>query len=546
MTEADTDFFFGRGRETVAVLEAIATAPDRLALLVGNSGVGKSSLAQAGVLGALKRQAWPDDAATPGRWPQRFADSRRWCFLRLTPGTDPVKALVDEFLRTWQLDPTDADDAAKAKGWVDRLTAGELSLASLLDATERQYETLGLPKPAAFFLYVDQGEELYVRAEETQRQRFSALIADGVRDPRLYAMMSLRADFFGALQNDAALFNVHRQINVPPLREAELMAVVSRPAEILGANFASPQLAADLARRTAEESTKDAGALPLLSYLLDDMWTEMVKRGDGVLRLPPQAVELGGVLAERADAFLARHPDAGERLRRLLTLKLATVREDGEPTRRRAARSEFDDAEWRLVTELADHPNRLLVTATSEGGGTYAEVAHEAIFRRWGLLREWIAGQRDFLSWRSGLEAERRKWEATPEAVRNEALLMGLPLAEAQGWLARRAEDLSRPDRDFIAASIRREAVAHEERERERAQRERLRRRMLQVAAVALVLVLGVAAFAGYQWREASRQGDAARAALARLMIERTWTSVELEAEPGIALCPCGDRSLEH
>ena len=46
----------------------------------------------------------------------------------------------------------------------------------------------------------------------------------------------------------------------------------------------------------------------------------------------------------------------------MFTLKLATMREDGEPTRRRALRAEFSDEEWRLVTELADHPNRPLVT----------------------------------------------------------------------------------------------------------------------------------------------------------------------------------------
>ena len=107
---------------------------------------------------------------------------------------------------------------------------------------------------------------------------------------------------------------------------------------------------------------------------------------------------------------------AEEALRRILTLKLATVREDGEPTRRRAFRSEFSEEEWRLVSDLADHPNRLLVTATAETGETYAEVAHEAIFRRWDKLREWIAAEREFLAWRSGLEARRGRWQATPDA----------------------------------------------------------------------------------------------------------------------------------
>ena len=53
MEEKDSDYFFGRRRETVEVLNALV-APDRLPILIVNSGVGKSSLAKAGVLAALK------------------------------------------------------------------------------------------------------------------------------------------------------------------------------------------------------------------------------------------------------------------------------------------------------------------------------------------------------------------------------------------------------------------------------------------------------------------------------------------------------------
>ena len=510
MTEADSDFFFGREQQTVDVVNAIAATRERLAILIGNSGVGKSSLAQAGVLGALKRQAWPDGAGEKTPWPPAFHDSRHWCFLKMQPGARPIKALVEPFLKTWQIEATDPKWEERRSEWIAALTAGKASLSGLLDATERRYEELGQPRPPAFFLYVDQGEELYVRAEESERPAFSRLLAEAIADPRLYAMMSLRSDFFGALQNDQQLFSVHGQINVPPLREAELRQVVSQPAALLSARFESDQLCVDLARRAAEESAHDAGALPLLSYLLDDMWTDMVARGDGMLRLPPEAMELGGVLAERADAFLARHPDTEPELRRLLTLKLATVREDGEPTRRRAQRSEFSDVEWRMVSELADHPHRLLVTATPEGGETYAEVAHEAIFKRWGKLRQWIAAEREFLSWRSRLEGARRSWEGAPTHACNDALLMGLALAEAQQWLARRAEDLPHGDRVFIEKSVDREIRERQERDRERAQREQMRRRMLQGAVVALILVTALAGFSVFQMFEANRQSMAA------------------------------------
>jgi formylglycine-generating enzyme required for sulfatase activity len=321
---------------------------------------------------------------------------------------------------------------------------------------------------------------LYVRAEERQGRRFSGIIAQGIADPRLYTLMSMRADFLGELQKDEPLYKVHRKVDVPPLREAELHEVVSRPAELLSARFETAGLADIITRRTAEDSVKDVGALPLLSYTLDDMWTQMVKRGDGVLRLPAQSFELGGVLVNRADAFLAAHPESQDELRRIFTLKLATVREGEDPTRRRALRSEFTDEEWRLVTELADHPHRLLVTATPEGGETYAEVAHEAIFRRWGKLRDWIAAEREFLAWRTGLEAARRAWQATPDSTKSDALLMGAGLTQAQSWLEKRREDLPVVDRDFIDQSAKRANKA--------------RARVRRMRALVYVLLVGIIA----------------------------------------------------
>jgi formylglycine-generating enzyme required for sulfatase activity len=501
MTEADSDFFFGRARKTVEIIRAFEETPAQLVILLGNSGVGKSSLAQAGVLASLARQAWPEEANEPRPWPSVFNGSRRWCTLKVRPGTEPLKALVRAFLETWQFEAADPDRIKHQAGWIELLRDGRATIHDLLEATEKRYEEQQRPKLSGFLLYIDQGEELYVRAEDRERQRFSDIIALGLKSHRLRAFMSMRSDFLGALQNDEALFSVHRKIDVPPLREAELRTVISRPAETLAAKFENSHLAEDIARCAAADSTKDSGALPLLSYLLDDMWQQMIERGDGVLRLPGRAIDIGRVLVERADAFLARDTKSEDSLRKIFTLKLATVREDGEPTRRRAIRSEFTDQEWRLVSELADHPYRLLVTAvpeeseappTAPGVRTemipghdmaYVEVAHEAIFRCWSKLREWIAAEREFLAWRSGLEASRRTWRNAQESSKNDALLMGLGLAQARSWFEKRAEDIPKPDREFINLSV----------ERERLAKARLRRNQTLVAA----LFLGVIALAG-------------------------------------------------
>ena len=65
--EEDAEFFFGRDVKTTEILQTLIARTGRLCALIGNSGVGKSSVVQAGVIGSLKRQRWPGDVAPAGR-----------------------------------------------------------------------------------------------------------------------------------------------------------------------------------------------------------------------------------------------------------------------------------------------------------------------------------------------------------------------------------------------------------------------------------------------------------------------------------------------
>jgi hypothetical protein len=151
MEEKDSDYFFGRDDKTIEVIRALEAMPDRLPILLGNSGVGKSSLAQAGVLAALMRQAWPETATDAGAWPRAFSDSRTWCVLIFRPGTDPVRAVAEPFIRTWQFDPTDPRRETRLTEWIESLRRGG-TLRGMLDATVERLQELGRSKPPAFLL----------------------------------------------------------------------------------------------------------------------------------------------------------------------------------------------------------------------------------------------------------------------------------------------------------------------------------------------------------------------------------------------------------
>jgi hypothetical protein len=97
-TEADADFFFGREALTRDLIECLQRG-ERFLMLVGNSGVGKSSLVQAGVIATLRHQRWPD--APKKTWPHDLRDSRSWLFLTLTPGDRPLYALARAFTSQW-------------------------------------------------------------------------------------------------------------------------------------------------------------------------------------------------------------------------------------------------------------------------------------------------------------------------------------------------------------------------------------------------------------------------------------------------------------
>ena len=502
MTEANADYFFGRTNETSGVLNTLAGKPDHLPILIGASGVGKSSVALAGVLSALKAMRWPgNDGAGSAPWPTGLQNSRSWLSLTMRPGNTPLEALAAIFIGLWGLDAKDPDNAALPRKWAKGLFTGDNKLADLIGTTQDELKKREGAALEHVLLYLDQGEELYTRAAQGDARRFSEVLAEGLNDDRLFAFASLRADYFDRFQADEALFKAHQHINVAPLNREQLECVVTEPARVLGVIFEDNKIADTITDAAAAEP----GALPLLSYLLTDMWADMVKRDKPVLGLPAQAIDIGGVLANRADMFLKENPDVEKALRRLLTLKLAIVPAEGEPVRRQTQRKECTDAEWSLATRLADYPYRLVVMGErATDGRIVAEVAHEAFLRAWPRLAQWLREERDFLIFKGEAERADRRWRQMGQS--DKALLTGLDLARAEEWLPKRAEDLSAEVTSYVQRSIASDRAAKE--------RQLKFQRRVTIGAIAAALLMAViGGFAWWQWKNAASERDRATTA---------------------------------
>jgi len=494
MATHEAAFFFGREALCGAILETIETRPNEVLMLVGSSGVGKSSVAQAGVIAALRSRLWPGELDHP--WPTSLEDSASWLTIEFVPGEQPLIALARSFTDLWIESP--AKSRMEADDWIELFRRGKADLHDLVAVTFEKLAYRDSETPRHVFIYIDQGEELYARALGEHAQLFSHIVAQAALRDEITVMMSIRSDWYGLLQADQSLFEASNRIDVPPLTRAQIQDVIKKPAERLGARFDNPAIVPMIVEATA----KEPGSMPMLSYLMEDAWKTMQSDeiSEGVLRFPLEIVDVSRPLADRADKFLTQHPKDKKALERLFTLRLAHVPTEGRPVRRRARSDECSAEEWALATELTKKEWRLL-EAGETANEAYIQVAHEKLLENWPTLTNWIEDQRSFLAAKGQLELQRREWEKTEERRKPENLLMGASLNRARSWQeSGRIDDLNPDDQSFVHASIAQDDKAKAF-EKKRTEREKKRERLLRRGGMAAAIVLSIfGVFAGYQW----------------------------------------------
>ncbi|WP_146075258.1 trypsin-like peptidase domain-containing protein [Streptomyces sp. Ru71] len=473
-TEQDHPVFHGRTNETQQLIELIEQHIPVLPVL-GPSGVGKSSLVGAGLLGHL--------------------DSDRYVIARLPHG---LRLTAEEML-AWALASAGATDTLQA-GWHDRWSALARQLTDEQGIRTALEQTLARHGPGSRLLLVaDQFETLLADAPDTAR-RLDAMLGvltarrtDGSRPAQ--AVVVARIDFLRKIEQLPHLRTAWEatSVVVQPMMRTQLREVITRPLQ----GHAGIRFADGLVEQLLRDTPPGPAALPMLEYTLSRLW-ERQERG----WLTSTAYqELGGVqgaLASDAEHSLWGWADAAER-RALERIFIQLVRpgeqldagERGPDTRRVAARTEFSEADWALIHRLAS--TRLVVVTRRPTGQDTAELAHQALVEKWPRLQQWVEQNREFRSWQEGLRRSMRAWQ---EQGRPRELVLGREqVAQARQWIGVRAAEVPTEEAEFVQASA-------------EVQQRRTRRRRLVLAgfAVLTVLVLVAAGLATLNARSSREQ----------------------------------------
>lgn len=488
--EADAADFFGREALTEHLVDRFART--RFIAVVGPSGSGKSSVVRAGLVPALRRGALPG--------------SERWRIVEMFPGTHPLEELEAGLLKVAENPPSSLMEQLE-----DRERGLVRALKRILPADDSE-----------LVLVIDQLEEAFTLVDDEERRTgFLSIVEGAVRDPssRIRVVATLRADFYDRPLRYSGFAELLRDYveAVVPLTANEFERVIAGPAARAGVT-----LEAGLLPEMLTEVAHEPGALPLLQYAL----TELYERRVGNVLTKDAYHAIGGVsgaLAKRAEQNYAAMNAATREATRQLFLRLVTLGEGTEDTRRRIDRAELESiqVDREAMTEAVDAfgTSRLLsFDRDPRAGSPTVELAHEALVREWGRFRGWVDAAREDLRLHRRFAAAVAEWE---ESNRDPSfLLRGAHLAQFETWNAEAPLALTQLEREYLLASIQaRETeesteVARQERERSLERRSVSRMRALVgVLAVAALVATGLTIYALVQ-RQAAQ--DRERIALAR------------------------------
>ena len=423
--ETDAGDFFGRDALVDELIDALQARS--LVALVGPSGSGKSSVLRAGLLPALRSGA--------------IAGSGEWIVTDMYPGSHPFEELEAALLRV-AVEPTER--------LIDELQSDERGLLRLV---KRMLPTEG----GDLVLVIDQFEELFSMVEsETTRRLFigalTALAADQRGKVRI--VLTIRADFFDRPLSYPEFADLVRAglVTVAPPSEESLALAITRPARGVGLDL-EPGLVGEI----VHDVHRQPGGLPLMQHVL----TELFHRREGDELTVGAYRTTGGVigaLGRRAEEIYGGLPPAGREAARQLFLRLVTVDEGTDVTRRRVRQTELNGldvgqstlesvvqqfAAYRLLTFDRDPITR----------SPTIEVAHEALLDEWERLSRWIGQQREGLILHRRLAAALNEWD---DAGHDPAFLLGGGRLEAlETWADGTSISLTADESRYLAESRR-------------------------------------------------------------------------------------------
>ncbi|WP_339683086.1 toll/interleukin-1 receptor domain-containing protein [Gimesia maris] len=434
--EEDAPFFFGRETCINQLFETLNQ--HSFVAVLGSSGSGKSSVVRAGLVPHLRQNG----------------NGTVWEIITLVPGDRPLRALAEALIPLLTSGISEIDSLTEVNKLAKCFLDGSVKLRDVVErALEKQ------PGTDRLLVIVDQWEELYTLCQNNKMiVSFIDQLLDASDNANCSVISTCRGDFSGLMLDYRPLVDriQESQVLISSMNKEELQQAIEKPAEKVGL-----VIEPGLVQRILNDLDHEPGNLPLLSFLLEQLWDH--RRGKYLVNEAYDAMQgvEGAITIKAEEVFNSLSPDQQELLPKIF-IQLVSVGNESNDTRRRAKILTEDHIEQSIIKLMTD--KRLFVTSRDSEIQT-VEVAHEALISNWKRSQHWIDNIRGFLIWRKRFTPFVEEWKVNPES-----LLRGGSLGEAKDWLAIHSQDLDKDEIKFIEASIERQVQELNEEQKTRRQ----------------------------------------------------------------------------
>ena len=442
--EEHQDIFFGRSKAVSDILSLIDykdAGSSSLIMLLGQSGCGKSSIVNAGLLPKLIHPYKP--------FKNQYLAS--YTFVSTTNEKQSADKLFLSFLYNHKI----LSHQVSLNDYYDYINQDDEKLKDYIEPNNIEaYQ--GSDTSQQIIIFIDQLENVF--SHEVSKKsigNFFNIIASLLASKKCLIISALRNEYYQELTETHCYIKIRADAyhyDIPPLSYDEICDIVRKPVQAAGLMYeVGPQNNVSLDTYLINKAQSTQVSLPILQYTLWELFknknnntlTYSVYKNNGGME--------GGLSTMAENTFLQLSPSSQVKFEELLH-NLIQINPEAKDSARcnKAAIKSFTDSDIKKIIET--FTDKRLFKTEWINNESYLSITHDILIKNWQRLQDWVKKNISLLNSQHEVKVATNRW-LHHERSKDFLLNAEQPIRAANTISENSQINLSADEKAFIAAS---------------------------------------------------------------------------------------------
>lgn len=307
--------------------------------------------------------------------------------------------------------------------------------------------------------FIDQFEEIFTDSliTDDERKRSLHLLRGICETQQIFMIFSMRNDFYSHFTSYPELGlikSISHVIDVPSVSTSDITEIVEEPARKVNKRWARDETGFSLNKKLIEDAVS-LQSLPLIEFALSELYNECAESDEMTFEAYHRIGCLNGAVVQYADNFFSSLSLQEQEAFKSILGSVITLSNDRDVifVRKTSVRSNIEktDAQKTVLQKLIDA--HLFVSGKDSNGNPTVSFVHEILLSSWIIVKDWCQQHKDFLSKNDHYEKLARYWKSNG-SHKKDLILERSALLEAEYFMFRHEKDLQPMTFEFLDKSL--------------------------------------------------------------------------------------------